>query len=67
MQTVQYGNIKVRKTTNIRNQYNQVPHLKQETTWESVKSKLFDAELQNPMRFGTFANMCKSHLQMAMI
>ena len=28
---------KVRKTAKIRNQYNQVPHLTQDTTWESDK------------------------------
>ena len=30
----------VRKTAKIRNQYNQVPHLTQDTTWESDKSQL---------------------------
>ena len=29
--------IKVRKTTKIRNRYNQVPHLSQDTKWESNK------------------------------
>ena len=29
--------IKVRKTAKIRNRYNQVPHLTQDTTWESDK------------------------------
>ena len=30
--------IKVRKKAKIRNQYNQVPHLAQDTTWESDKN-----------------------------
>ena len=30
----------VRKKARIRNQYNQVPHLTQDTTWESDKSQL---------------------------
>ena len=33
----EYGTVKVRKTAKIRNQYNQVPHLTQDTTWESDK------------------------------
>ena len=31
-------NFKVRKVAKIRNKYNQVPHLTQDTTWESVKN-----------------------------
>ena len=31
---------KVRKTTKIRKQYNQVPHLTQDTTWESNKNTI---------------------------
>ena len=31
---------KVRKAAKIRNRYNQVPHLTQDTTWESVKTQL---------------------------
>ena len=31
---------KVRKTVKIRNQYNQVPHLTQDTTWESDKTTM---------------------------
>ena len=31
------GIFKVRKTAKIRNQYNQVPHLTKDTTWESNK------------------------------
>ena len=31
---------KVRKVTAIRNRYNQVPHLTQDTTWESDKNAL---------------------------
>ena len=31
---------KVRKVAKIRNQYNQVPHLTQDTTWESDKTQL---------------------------
>ena len=31
---------KVRKATKIRNRYNQVPHLTQDTTWESDKTQL---------------------------
>ena len=31
------GDIKVRKTAKIRKRYNQVPHLTQDTTWESGK------------------------------
>ena len=33
-------NIKVRKTAKIRNQYNQVPHLTQDTTWDSDKNTI---------------------------
>ena len=29
--------LKVRKTTRIRNRYNQVPHLSQDTKWKSIK------------------------------
>ena len=42
-QTIEHQNdissfgIKVRKAAKIRNQYNQVPHLTQDTTWESDK------------------------------
>ena len=32
--------IKVRKATKIRNQYNEVPHLTQDTTWESDKNTI---------------------------
>ena len=32
--------IKIRKETNIRKRYNQVPHLTQDTTWESNKSTI---------------------------
>ena len=32
--------MKVGKETKIRNQYNQVPHLTQDTTWESDKNKI---------------------------
>ena len=31
------GGIKVRKMANIRKRYNQVPHLTQDTAWESSK------------------------------
>ena len=33
----EYGNVKVRKTAKVPNQYNQIPHLTQDTTWESDK------------------------------
>ena len=33
-------NIKVRKTARIRNRYNQVPHLSQDTKWESNKNTI---------------------------
>ena len=32
--------VKVRKAAKIRNRYNQVPHLTQDTTWESDKTHL---------------------------
>ena len=32
--------MKVRKAANIRNRYNEVPHLTQDTTWESDKTQL---------------------------
>ena len=31
---------KVRKTAKIRKRYNQVPHLTQDTTWESIKNTI---------------------------
>ena len=31
--------LKVRKAARIRNGYNQVPHLSQDTKWESIKSQ----------------------------
>ena len=34
------GNIKVRKLTKSRNQYNQVPQLTKDTTWENDKTQL---------------------------
>ena len=33
-------NIKVRRTAEIRKRYNQIPHLTQETTWESSNNKI---------------------------
>ena len=32
--------VKVRKTAKIKNRYNQVPHLTQDTTWESNKTTI---------------------------
>ena len=32
--------IKVRKAANIRNRYNQVPHLTKDTRWEVIKTQL---------------------------
>ena len=32
--------IKVKKVAKIRNQYNQAPHLTQDTTWESDKNRI---------------------------
>ena len=32
--------VKVRKVAKIRNRYNQVPHLTQDTSWESGKNKI---------------------------
>ena len=34
------GNIKVRKLAKSRNQYNQVPQLTKDTTWENDKTQL---------------------------
>ena len=38
--TVKHAMIKVKKGAKIRNQYNQVPHLTQDTTWESNKNTI---------------------------
>ena len=37
LNSAKINTMKVRKTAKIRNQYNQVPHLTQDTTWESDK------------------------------
>ena len=39
MSNLQSPKYKVRKAAKIRNRYNQVPHLTQDTTWESDKNK----------------------------
>ena len=35
-----YNMVKVRKVAKIRNRYNQLPHLTQDTTWESNKNTI---------------------------
>ena len=39
-QNIRHKWVKVRKVAKIRNRYNQVPHLNQDTTWESDKTQL---------------------------
>ena len=34
------GDVKIRKVAKIRNQYDQLPHLTQDTTWESGKNHI---------------------------
>ena len=40
--------MKVRKAATIRNRYNQVPHLTQDTTWGSDKSRTIKHHKQEP-------------------
>ena len=43
---------KVRKVAKIRNQYNQVPHLSQDTTWESDKNITNESQEVSPFQAG---------------
>ena len=48
----QLKNLKMNKKAKIRNQYNQVPHLTQETTWESDKTHKHYTQEKSPFPAG---------------